>query len=297
MAIHASSQDDLHIVSSSSHQVAVPAARFTTEKLTDIYNKTRVDYIVPMPMNTRRMEEYIHHYDVDTAASVVAMVEGHYTGIAMLGLRDQRAWITRLGVIPHERGKKTGAFLMENLIQQARAHQKTLIQLEVIKGNEPAYHLFTKFGFKPRRDLLVIVRPPRASESTPTLPGVEITLLDEAEIQACLEGRPDGASWIDETSSILKLGRLRGYRLTMPDGASGWIVFHTEMFQMSHFVFDATPDAYDDILSALLTHVHVSHPGIDSKFENLPVDHRAWALFQKVGYVESFRRIEMTLPL
>ncbi|HNT77229.1 MAG TPA: hypothetical protein PKH77_19630, partial [Anaerolineae bacterium] len=40
------------------------ASEFSIEALVDIYNQTRMDYIVPMPMNAARLEEYIHTYNV-----------------------------------------------------------------------------------------------------------------------------------------------------------------------------------------------------------------------------------------
>ncbi len=41
-----------------------PASAFPLEALTDAYNQTRIDYIIPMPMNVTRLREYIHNYDV-----------------------------------------------------------------------------------------------------------------------------------------------------------------------------------------------------------------------------------------
>ena len=42
----------------------IPVSRFTYEQLAAIYNQTRVDYMVPMPMNAARLAEYITTYDV-----------------------------------------------------------------------------------------------------------------------------------------------------------------------------------------------------------------------------------------
>ena len=36
----------------------IPAAQFTIQELTDLYNQTRVDYLVPMPMSADRLAEY-----------------------------------------------------------------------------------------------------------------------------------------------------------------------------------------------------------------------------------------------
>ena len=50
----------------------IPASQFTIQELTDLYNKTRVDYVVPMPMNADRLNEYVHDFDVDLRQSCVA---------------------------------------------------------------------------------------------------------------------------------------------------------------------------------------------------------------------------------
>ena len=74
----------------------LPASAFTYEELTEAYNHTRVDYIVPMPMNAARLREYVITYDIDLEASVVAVDGTEILGLSMLGLRAGRAWITRL---------------------------------------------------------------------------------------------------------------------------------------------------------------------------------------------------------
>jgi ribosomal protein S18 acetylase RimI-like enzyme len=274
---------------------AVPASHYTFDELAEIYNQTRVDYIVPMPMNARRMREYVEHYDIDLETSAISFYGDEATGLIMLGLRDQRAWVTRLGVIPDARKRRMGSFLMDTLLYQARLHGATQVQLEVIQGNVPAHRLFTKYGFEDTRELLVIRRPPGIPQMPPPLPNAKIVNLDEAGIAACLEKRPAGASWVEETASLVNAGCLQGYQLELPTGESGWLVFHSKLFQIAHIVFDATSDASSDIILTLLHHLHTVNPSKDTKTENVPVDHLAWALYQQMGYVESFRRIEMIL--
>ena len=95
----------------------LPAHRFTIAQLTAAYNQTRVDYLVPMPMNAARLAEYIHVYDVDLGASVVALEGDTPLGLAMLGVRPGRSWITRLGVLPTARRHGVGRALMEALLE------------------------------------------------------------------------------------------------------------------------------------------------------------------------------------
>ena len=51
------------------------------------------------------------------------------------------------------------------------------------------------------------------------------------------------------------------------------------------------------IALALLHAVHHQYPRHETQVENLPVNSPLWPIFQRVGYVESFRRIEMRLLL
>ena len=66
----------------------ITASQFSIEDLTEAYNQTRVDYMVPMPMNAARLAEYVDVYDVDMDKSVVAMNGTGMLGLGMLGIRD-----------------------------------------------------------------------------------------------------------------------------------------------------------------------------------------------------------------
>ncbi|MGQ9907846.1 MAG: GNAT family N-acetyltransferase [Candidatus Flexifilum sp.] len=272
---------------------AVPAAQFSFDELAAIYNQTRIDYIVPMPMNGKRMAEYVGWYDVDLASSVVTLnADGAIAAVGMLGLRGSRAWITRLGVIPHQRQHGVGQFTLEMLLEAARQRGATAAQLEVIEGNEPARQLFLKLGFHERRRLLVTRRAPAPVEAPPA----DVTRLDAAAIAAHLAGRTDTPSWIDATPSLLNAGSLEGLRITLPDGVSGWIVFRPSMFQITHAALGGDPQ-HPDLTAALLAHMHAGWPLFDTRIENIPADTPRWPGFARLGYVETFRRIEMLLTL
>ena len=277
---------------------AVPASAFSFEELADIYNQTRIDYIVPMPMNAKRMEQYVKSYDINLNASLVAKdSDEEIAGIGMLGLRGERAWVTRLGVLPYKRRHHLGHFLMETLLEQARHHAACQVQLEVIKGNTPALRLFLTFGFQETRELLIIRRPPGKPAMENPLPETTVTVLTPDAIIECLEQREPGASWIDETPSLIHAGSLRGLRIALPSGETGWIVYQNTVFQMAYFVIRSSEPARNDITQALLYQVHLLNPMQDTKIENLAALDSRWPVFQEMGYVEAFRRIEMTLDL
>jgi ribosomal protein S18 acetylase RimI-like enzyme len=272
----------------------IPASRYNFDELAAIYNQTRVDYIVPMPMNGKRMEMYVKSYDVDLDASVVAFDhEGQMAGIGMLGVRDDRAWITRVGVLPERRGHNLGLFLLEVLLQRAYERRTRLVQLEVIKGNIPAHRLFLKLGFRQTRELLVVRRPPGKPQVDVPSDGLIITQLNAAEIEACLAERGSGASWLDETTSLLKAGSLKGIRIEFASGEVGWAVYQGSALQLAYIVLHTPTAVRDEMTLALLHAIHVRHPMQDTKVENMAALDLRWPIYQNMGYVEAFRRIEM----
>lgn len=274
-----------------------PASSFTAEELAGIYNQTRVDYIVPMPMNAKRMQTYVRTYDVDLDSSAVVFdTDQQVAAVGMLGARDQRAWITRLGVIPERRGRHIANFMMESLINAAKARSSKLIQLEVIVGNDPAHRLFHKFGFRETRQLVIIRRPP-GHPANPPAANTVVTPLREDEIWASLAQRNDGVSWVTETASLMKLDNLKGLRVKLPSGYTGWVVYQSTTFEISYVITYMPAPVREEMLYALLYSLHELHPTQDTKIENIPQDDLHWSVYHKLGYLEMFRRWEMVLHL
>jgi ribosomal protein S18 acetylase RimI-like enzyme len=273
----------------------VPASAFTIEELVAAYNQTRVDYIVPMPMNSERLAEYIRHYDVDLARSAVALDEGEPLGLAMLGVRDDHTWITRLGVIPSKRKRGTGRALMENLIAQSESLGVSHVILEVIVGNDPAYHLFRRLGFDEVRELLVMRRPPGPPNMD--VGPYDLHVLGERQAANLLQDRQSMPSWLDETASLSNVANLTGLRVSLPESDRGWLIYQESTFQLGRLVFQTNLGDPHRVALALLHALHQSHPAADTKSENLPADDPHWPALQEMGYFESFRRIEMRLNL
>jgi ribosomal protein S18 acetylase RimI-like enzyme len=273
----------------------VPASQFTFEELTEAYNQTRVDYIVPMPMNAARLREYVHNYDVDMDASAVAVEGSQILGLAMLGARPGHTWITRLGILPAKRRCGTGQLLMEYLIAQSRRLRPEYILLEVIKHNVPAYQLFQKLGFREIRELLVLRRPPGP------LPGevdpYTVQRLDTTQAIALLQQRQGAPSWLDETPSLENAGNLAALRVELKTGGRGWLVYQNTVFQLGRLVLQTEVGDPRQVAMALIHALHTRHPAQDTKTENFPVPDPHWSALQAMGYVESFRRIEMRLDL
>jgi N-acetylglutamate synthase-like GNAT family acetyltransferase len=252
-----------------------------------------------MPMNAKRMADYIRDYDINLEDSSVSLNEQlQPTGVIMVGYRERRAWITRLGVIPTARRLNVGLHLMQVSIKAAAAQHMQQVQLEVIKGNEPAYQLFRKLGFVVTRDLLVIRRAPAALEadSAPEwLAGMTIGVLSNEEISTVLQRRAPNQAWTEDARSLLNAGGLQGFSATMTDGDSGWLVYKLTPFQVTHIALQ--PDCSLKMAHLLLYHLHQQHPFQDTQVENLPATDPVWEGFQRLNYLAAFSRIEMVLPL
>jgi ribosomal protein S18 acetylase RimI-like enzyme len=273
----------------------IPASDFSYQELTDAYNQTRVDYLVPMPMNASRLREYVETYDVDLDASAVAVDGSEILGLAMLGLRDRRAWITRLGVIRSKRRQGAGAILVAHLIELTRQKDIDHIILEVIKNNIPAINLFAKFGFEDIRELLVLRRPPGPPQIEG--PPAEIKRLGYLEAIQLLDRRTSTPSWIDEKESLVNAGNLAAYSVALADGSEGWLVYQNTVFQLGRLVIQTERGDSNSVARALLCQLHTDHAVQDTKTENLPLDDPHWPIFREMGYLEMFERIEKILWL
>ncbi len=273
----------------------VPASQFTFEELVAAYNQTRVDYIVPMPMNVAGLREYVHNYDIDLERSVVALEGEQILGLAMLGVRPGHAWITRLGVLPVRRRRGTGQLLMEHLIAQVRRLRIPYIVLEVIKGNTPAHRLFRKLGLYETRELLVVRRPP--GPPTVDVGPYTIQALDCHQAVELLSRRRSVPSWLDETPSLINAGNLAALRVELESGNWGWLVYQRTVFQLRRLVLQTEVGDPRQVGLALLHALHTRYPITDTKSENLPADDPHWPAMRELGYLESFCRIEMRLDL
>ena len=271
----------------------VPASSFSIHQLVAAYNQTRVDYLVPMPMNAARLAEYIHVYDVDLDRSQVAVEGDQILGLAMLGVRPGRTWITRLGVLPIKRRCGTGEALMHALLDATEQLQIKCTCLEVIKHNTPAHTLFLKLGFVETRELLILRRPPG---SPGEVPAAEVHWLDRAESLALLDTRTTPPAWTNETASLAHLENIAGLSLHLPDGTTGWLVFERQKLILSRFVMLTTQGDSVALGHALLAHLYQRYPDLDTHTENIPIADPHLPAFWDSRFVEAFRRIEMYKP-
>jgi len=269
----------------------IPASKFTIEQLTAIYNQTRVDYMVPMPMNPARLAEYVSTYDVDLEHSLVAMQDDILLGVAMLGLREDRVWLTRLGVLPNIRRGGVGEALTAGFLEQAERLQIHFAMLEVIKNNIPAHQLFLKLGFYEVGELLVLRRPPFSQPPDTVVADVE--RLDRTDALDLVRRDRGTQPWTNQSESLFNASEVAGLRLMLADGSRGWMVYQRQKFTLTRFIYKTESGNPSDLAYAFLTHLHNQYPRLDTHIENIQVADPHLPAFYKMGYVESFRRIEM----
>lgn len=273
----------------------VPASEFSIEELTHVYNRTRTDYIIPMPMTSARLQEYIDVYDVNLSASCVMLEDDGETllGLGMLGMRANRAWITRLGVLPTTRKRGLGHIMMDHLIGEARARDVPQIWLEVIKDNVPAYKLFCKKGFVKTRELLVGRRPPTAVKRVQDF--VQLEAVDDLGALDLLRRRRERSNWLNEIESFYNVRQLTGIVVTLAHGAWGWAAFEPGALQIRRVLVGVERGDVVAVTTAVLQQLHAMSPMQDAIVENLDQYDPRWPGYESAGYFETFRRIEMVL--
>ena len=269
----------------------IPASHFTIDELTAIYNQTRVDYLVPMPMNSARLVEYINSYDVNLDHSFVAVEEENLRGVAMLGVRSDRTWITRLGVIPSTRRGGVGEALMQSLLEQSLLLGIDFTMLEVIKNNTPAHHLFQKLGFYEVGELLILRRAPSKKMVEPVI--ADARRLERYEALDLIGYDRGTQPWTNQSESMSHAQDISGLYLTLPDGSQGWLVYQRQKFTLTHFIYKTEIGDPATMAYAFLSHLHHQYPRLDTHIENIQANDPHLPGFYKMGYVESFRRIEM----
>jgi ribosomal protein S18 acetylase RimI-like enzyme len=269
----------------------ISAEKFTIQELTALYNKTRVDYLVPMPMNPDRLAEYIRDFDVDLAGSCVARADdGNMLGLSMLGVREERAWITRLGVLPMTRRGGVGEAMMDYMLEKADALGFEETHLEVIKNNEPAHKLFLKKGFREADEYLVMRRAPHAV-SEPLVGKVK--WLEREEALDILRTYPHHLTWINACNSMLNAPDVEGIQIWLPNGDTGWLVYRSQKFFLSHLVIHTEQGDPVEVGTQLLRHLYSRNPRKDTYAENIHENDHHLPAFKALAFFENFSRIEM----
>jgi ribosomal protein S18 acetylase RimI-like enzyme len=130
-----------------------PATSLAEAELAALFTAAYEGYVLPMTVTVEALRFLTTAYDLDRAASLVAVRDGQPVGLVNAGLRGPDAWIGGLGVVPAERRRGTGRRLMEAAQREARARGAERVWLEVIVENVRAVALYRDLGYVHVRDV------------------------------------------------------------------------------------------------------------------------------------------------
>ena len=138
----------------------LPADHVAVGLRADLINAAYADYFVPMHLTEDSMRSVDELYDVDLSRSVVAYDRGELIGMALLSRREERGWVSGVGVLPAWRRCGIGRLLMETLLRGAREAGVRQVTLEVIAQNHAARMLYAELGFVEQRSCCAGAAPP-----------------------------------------------------------------------------------------------------------------------------------------
>lgn len=135
-----------------------PASDYPLPDLVQLLNLSFEGYLVPIHFDLPQFLTMLRKDNVDLSASRVLVSKEQPCGIALIARRGWNSRLAAMGTTKETRGKGAGSWFMGKLIQEGRERNDREMVLEVIEKNEPAVHLYQKFGFQKVRRLVGMIR-------------------------------------------------------------------------------------------------------------------------------------------
>ncbi|GAB4423780.1 MAG: hypothetical protein Kow002_13370 [Anaerolineales bacterium] len=151
-----------------------PASEYPVSELAALFTDSFKDYFVPVKFNEQALLEIVRRDSVDLSVSKVMLSEEKPVGIALIARRGWENRVAAMGLIPEMRGKGAGSWMMEQLIDQAKARGTKRLCLEVIEANHPAVHIYEQKGFAKTRKLIGFVGKIEAEAANDPLEEIDL---------------------------------------------------------------------------------------------------------------------------
>lgn len=132
-----------------------PASTLDDERLAALFTAVYAGYWHPIEVDATALRRMVTTYDIDLAASVVAVDDSLPVAVGMLAVRGTGGWVGGMGVIPERRGAGVGTAVTARLLAGARERALRRVRLEVLEQNASAITVYRKLGFLDVRDLVV----------------------------------------------------------------------------------------------------------------------------------------------
>lgn len=178
-------------------------------------NQAYADYHVPLHVDADGLARMDYLYDVDLAASVVAVRDDELIGQTLLSRRDGRGWISAVGTTPAARRQGVARAMVLAALSNARRLGLREVTLEVISENARARALYVDLGFSDVRELLTW----RLASDADPLP-IPQELLSEVAPESIVPNFDDWhrerSCWQRELVTLRRMfGRCRAYSLRL----------------------------------------------------------------------------------
>jgi len=280
--------------------VVQSAGEMPKASLVDALNAAYADYYVPIRLTEDSFDELVHRESVSLSASAAALKGNRIIGIGLLGIRGHRAWIGGMGVLPRFRKQGVGRRLMEYLINKARAHNLSKIQLEVLSQNKPAQRLYQSIGFRTKRSLSVMVDEAAqiAHKANGIFADVIIKSCSPTEaLTYCTELSSADPPWQREPRSlepiIDRLHGLAAYRTTN-DSVCGACLYNGEIWSVGLLDIAATDTVVGNFL---LAYLRSKYPSARISYMNVAQDDPLIPALFDAGFTEAMSQYEMHLSI
>lgn len=132
----------------------VSAVEQPLDALADLFNRSFEGYIGgAVQFSVPTLADFLYRESVSLSLSLVAMRDNTPVGLAMISRRGWTSRVAAMGVHVDMQGKGIGGWLLQRLMEAARARGDHVVQLEVFEQNTRAVKLYEKYGFRALRRL------------------------------------------------------------------------------------------------------------------------------------------------
>lgn len=139
----------------------------TVNQVSDILNLSFEDYMVPLKFSPELVASMLRTQGVDLLESRLLLADGEPAGAAMIARRGTISRVASLGVYKKFRRAGGARYMMETVIEEARARKDTIYELEAVEGNDNATTLYSSLGFERVRLLVGYIGEDLTGEDVP----------------------------------------------------------------------------------------------------------------------------------
>lgn len=253
-------------------------AELDYEQLAAALELAYADYLAPVQFTPALAAEHVERNAVDLQQSSYWYDENGLVALSLLGVRQRRGWIGGFGVAPAHRGLGVAAGLLRDTVSRARELDLTIVQLEVLDGNDRAYQVYRKGGFRDRSRVSSLF-PPAEMDPLPAGQLVSPHRIIPPPLPCVWQRELPWA--LDERGKAVILDQT--WMLIRPD-LHGTVLLQTN-----------SPDTERTrrLLGALRHHYPQRMPMIT----NEPVDSLLHAQLRELGWIERYPQTEMFVDL